>query len=98
MKSLFLLFALLTFVFLSATAQKVTLKGKMQFDRPVRMIFLSFSGGEDRITDSTKLVAGKFEFEEKITEPVIASLIVRFEPVTGEERPRVDGLQLFLEP
>jgi peroxiredoxin len=40
----------------------------------------------------------KFHFTAKVTEPTLANLMVRFEPVAGKDRPRVERMQLFIEP
>jgi peroxiredoxin len=97
MKKLFFLLALISFDWGSVSAQEVKLKGNLQFDKPVAMVYLYFSNGDTRVTDSSQLKNGKFKFIEQVKEPAMAVLRVRFEP-EDEGRPRMDGMQLFLEP
>lgn len=78
--------------------QKVYLKGKMHFSEPVEMIFLTYRLGDTRITDSTGLKNGKFEFNSILTEPTLATLSVRFKPADEKTKPRIERMSLFLEP
>jgi len=41
---------------------------------------------------------GKFHFTAKVTEPTPANLMARFASVAGQEKPRMVGMQLFMEP
>jgi peroxiredoxin len=97
MKKLLSLFTFSVLVF-SVNAQKANISGTMQFSQPVKMVYLSYVAGNERVTDSAKLQDNKFQFTEKIAEPTLANLMVRFEPVAGQERPRVDVMALFMEP
>jgi peroxiredoxin len=96
-KALFLL-TLSAFAFTSSNAQKANVTGIMHFSKPVQMIYLSYSAGDERVTDSTKLDNGKFHFTAMVKEPTLAMLMVRFEPVSGEQRPHIERMQLFMEP
>lgn len=98
MKKLLFLLTLSVFAFTSSKAQKANISGTMHFSEPVQMIYLSYSTGDDRVTDSTKPDNGKFHFTAKVAEPIPAMLMVRFAAVMGEERPRLERTQLFLEP
>jgi peroxiredoxin len=93
-----LFFFTFSVLFFSVNAQKANISGTMQFSQPVKMIYLSYVAGNERVTDSAKLQDNTFRFSEKIAEPTLANLMVRFELVPGQERPRVDVMQLFLEP
>ena len=97
MKKLLFLLSLSAFAFTS-DAQKANITGTMHFSEPVQMIYLSYSTGDDRVTDSTKPDNGKFNFTAKVAEPTSAMLMVRFAPVAGQERPRMERMQLFIEP
>jgi len=70
----------------------------MHFKERVQMVYLTYSAGDDRITDSTKLDKGKFHFTEKVTGPTLAILMARFEPAAGQLRPDYKRMQLFMEP
>ncbi len=98
MKNFLLFLSLSAFAFTSSTAQKVNITGTMHFSEPVQMVYLSFRAGDERITDSINLKNGKFHFTEKITEPTLATLMARFTPVADQQRPRVERMQLFMEP
>jgi len=97
MKKLLSLFTFSLFAF-SVNAQKANISGTMEFSQPVKMVYLSYIDGNERVTDSAKLQDNKFQFAEKIAEPTLANLMVRFEPVAGQERPRMDVMALFMEP
>jgi peroxiredoxin len=97
MKKLLFLLALSVIAF-SSKAQKVTIAGNAQFSAPVQMVYLSFRAGDEYITDSVKPVKNAFQFSEKVAEPTLASLRFRFAAAEKEERPRMEGMQLFLEP
>jgi len=98
MKKLLFLLTLSAFAFISSDAQKANITGTMHFSEPVQMIYLSYSTGGDRVTDSTKPNNGKFHFTADVAEPTAAMLMIRFEPVAGQERPHVERTQLFMEP
>ena len=98
MKKLSLLSTLVAFVALSAGAQSVTIRGKMEFTHPVKMVYLMYSNGTKRITDSTKLVNNHFQIKTKIVQPSVANLFVRFEPTAADTKAGGDGMQLFIEP
>lgn len=99
MKKISCLFLLPLLSFISVPKeQKVHLKGKMQFSQPVEKIFLTYRAGDDRITDSTELKNGKFEFHSLLTEPTLATLSVRFRPVDEKAKPRMERMSIFLEP
>jgi len=92
---------LIVFSLLSVSAKsqkKMHLKGDARFSAPVQMIYLSFRADGDLVTDSIKPVNNSFQFTEKISEPTLASLRFRFVKQENEERARVEGMQLFLEP
>ena len=97
MKKLLFLLALSVFAF-SSKAQKVTISGNTQFSEPVQMVFLSFRAGDDYVTDSMKPVKNSFQFSKKIAEPTLASLRFRFPAAENQDRPRMEGMQIFLEP
>jgi peroxiredoxin len=97
MKKLLFLFLLPAFAFM-APSKNVKLTGHMQFAEPVTMIYLSYRTADARVSDSTHLKNGKFQFKEKINEPTLAFLRVKFAQKEGQKRPRYEGMQLFMEP
>ena len=98
MKKLFLILLIPALCFFSNPPKPVTIHGQLKFSSPVQMVFLSYRIGDQSVKDSTMPVDGKFEFSGKIAEPVIASLYVRFAAKIDSEKPRFDGMQLFIEP
>lgn len=97
MKKLF--FAIILPAFAFATPPKpVRITGNLQLSQPVQMVFLSFREGDMTVQDSTKPIDGKFQFTGQLEEPVMASLVVRFEPKEGAGETEYDGVQLFIEP
>lgn len=98
MKKLLCLLVLPGFAFIAPPENEVKMKGKMTYAKPVDWVFLSYRADGALVRDSAKLKNGEFEFEKKIAEPVLASLIVRFEKQPGETRGQMDGMQIYLEP
>ena len=97
MKKFLFLFSIITFAVSSVSAQKAKINTTLQFSEPVDMVFLSYRLGDDNIMDSTKLVNNKATFSENVSDPVLATLMVRF--VSNEEgkRPRMDRMPVYLE-
>ncbi len=95
-----LLFFLITgaFSFTICHAQNVTLKGDLNFSDPIHKVYLTYRNGDDRVSDSAVLENGRFTFTEKINEPTLASLMLRFEPKKDAKQLRMDRMQIFLEP
>jgi peroxiredoxin len=87
-----------TFAFTGGAQKSMNLKGEIQFSAPAQMVYLSFRTGEEYVTDSMRPVNNSFKFTKKISEPTLANLRFRFEKQKDEERARVEGMQLFLEP
>ena len=98
MKKMFFI-ALSAFLVSSVSAQKkVTINGDLKFKQPVQKVFLAYKAGEERAIDSTDLVKGKFQFSIDIKDPYLAMLMVRFAPAQGEAQPKMERMQLYLEP
>ena len=98
MKKLFFLVSLSAFAFTSSKAQKANISGTLHLTEPVHTIYLSYVANGKRVTDSSKVKSGNFHFTEKVAEPTLAMLQVRFPASAGEERPRMEMKQLFIEP
>lgn len=98
MKKILFLFAITLFTTGSAFAQKSTIKAKMHFSDPVKMVYLMYRAGDENVRDSAELIKNKLTFKEKISEPTLANLMVRFELKEGEERPRIERIPVYLEP
>ena len=96
-KHLFIL-TLTAFAFTSSKAQKANITGTAHFSEPVHTIYLSYIAGGERLTDSSQITNGKFHFTEKVAEPTLGMLAVRFPAAAGEERPRLERTGLFMEP
>lgn len=79
-------------------AQDVTIKGKTTFQEPADVVYLMYASGGERVTDSAVIKDGAFSFHKKIEEPTLANLYVRFDAKEAGKRPRVDRLQLYIEP
>lgn len=79
-------------------SQKVVVEGYFDLKDEVQAIYLAYYANNQMVRDSTVIAKNNFRFEKEITEPVLSGLIFRFKQQTGEERPRFERLQLFLEP
>jgi peroxiredoxin len=98
MKKLLLLLLLPAFAFVQPPAKEVKIKGTMKLADPVQMVYLSYRTADGSVYDSVKLVNNEFKFEGKVSEPTLASIIVKFEPENEKARSRSERMQLFLEP
>jgi peroxiredoxin len=98
MKKLLFLLSLSAFAFTSSDAQKANITGTIHLPEPVHTIYLSYIAGGQRVTDSSKVANNEFHFAEKVAEPTLAVLSVRLSPAAGEERPRIERTELFMEP
>lgn len=97
MKKIVSAFLAVTLAF-TASAQDVTIKGKTSFEEPADKVFLRYRNEDERVRDSAEITNGTFTFHQEVTEPVLASLYVRFAPKEEGERPRTDRLQFYIEP
>lgn len=86
------------FAAFTLAAQEVTINGKTSFQEAADKVFLMFSNGGERVTDSAVIKDGAFSFREKVDEPTLARLYVRFAPEQEGQRPRMDMLPLYIEP
>ena len=99
MNKLLLSLILSLIAFIPVSFAQVTIKGDMLFPDRMQMVFLSYRSADgELVRDSLKPNDSKFLFTAKITEPTLGSLSIRFEPANGQPKPRMDGMQLFLEP
>ena len=73
------------------------LKGKLNLTRPVDKVFIYYRSGDQSINDSFTVKSGKFTYTNKIEEPVLATLQVKYLKGEGEARQKVETVPLFLE-
>ena len=92
-----LVFPVLSFI-IPPKLEKVNVKGIMQFTQPTEMVFLNYTLGYEKISDSVAIKNGKFEFNLKVAEPTLATLSVRFKAVDDKTKPRIEKMSLYLEP
>lgn len=98
MKKLVYLSAILFFSFKMPPPEKqAKIKGYMNLSKPVEWVYLNYRTASGSIRDSAKLSNGKFDFEVKIEEPVLANLWIYLEKAEGQ-RPKQDMVNVFLEP
>lgn len=97
MKKLFLATAIVGFVFTTAVGQQAKINGQAKFADPVKKMYLYYSKAGEQVTDSTNLRDGHFTFIEKVAEPSLATLVVRFDAKDSVTR-RPEGMQLYIEP
>ena len=88
-----------SFAFISSShAQNNIIEGNLQFNQPVRMIYLNYSGDGRNLKDSSTLINGKFRLSTEISRPTWALLSVVFEKTETEKNAKMERLQLFMEP
>ncbi|HMO31642.1 MAG TPA: TlpA disulfide reductase family protein [Lacibacter sp.] len=79
-------------------AQKIKILGKVTREQPVKMVYLNYEIGEERMRDSTKLKNGKFRFLIHTNEVVQANLMFHFDPEPGKKNPRIEMKSFYMEP
>ncbi len=98
MKKQFLSLAVLLFTISSASAQDVKITGNINLKEAPEKVFITYRNGDDRVNDSAEIKNGRFTFKQKLMEPVLANLSVRFPKKEADKRARTEAFQLFLEP
>src|SRR5215207_4190852 len=99
MKSLILfLLAAPLFVVAQTSAQEFKIKGDLKSFKPINKIYLVYRNGDNGVRDSFETKDGSFKFEGKVAEPLVAMLQVKYLQQAGEEKAKMETMQLFLEP
>jgi peroxiredoxin len=98
MYKLFLLFLLPTISFAQSGDKEFKLKGELKLNKPVDWVYLRYNSGDNSVSDSLKAKNGDFKFEGTITEPTVATLIVKFEKGSSENVAQRDFMPILLEP
>ncbi|MEO9022865.1 MAG: TlpA disulfide reductase family protein [Ginsengibacter sp.] len=98
MKKTFLFLLLPVFSFANPPIKGETIKGHAQFKDAVHMVYLNYRNADKLVKDSSLLKEGRFEFKAAISEPTLATLYVRFVNTDENGRPKMDGMQIFMEP
>ena len=98
MKKLILLLFIPGFSFGNPPAKGETIKGRAQFKDAVHMVYLNYRTTDKLVKDSSLLKNGRFKFKADISEPTLATLYVTFENTAENGKPRMDAMQIFLEP
>jgi peroxiredoxin len=93
----FFFLLLLPVLSIAQSPKEFELKGQLNLVKPVDWVYLRYVSGEENITDSVQPKNGAFKFKGNITEPVVASFIIKFKQ-QADEKPQRDFIQLFLEP
>ncbi len=98
MKNLLFLIAIPFLAFIDPPLKEVKIKGTLELTKPVQWVYLTYRAGDVTINDSVQLDNGKFKLETKISEPVLASISVRYESKEANVKPQTERIPVFLEP
>lgn len=98
MKKTFLFLLIPAFSFANPPKKGEIIKGHAQFKDAVHMVYLNYRYADKLVKDSAGLKDGHFEFKAAISEPTLATLYVKFENADENSRPRIDAMQIFMEP
>ncbi|MBS1738483.1 MAG: redoxin domain-containing protein [Bacteroidetes bacterium] len=93
-------FMLLTgclFLGLGLFAQKTKITGTAKYKEPVKKVFLNYRENDKTITDSAELKNGTFSFSGNLTQPTLATIMVRFDPKDSAIR-KPEYRQFYFEP
>lgn len=81
-----------------AQSKEFKLKGQLNKNKPVEWIYLRYGSGDRLVNDSLRPDNGSYKFEGTITEPMPATLIVKYPKASGEQMAKREMLPVFLEP
>jgi peroxiredoxin len=97
MKKILLATTIIGFVFTNAVGQQAKINGQVRFKDPVKKVYLYYTKAGERVTDSTNLKGDQFTFTERVAEPSLATLVVRFDAKDNVTR-QPDAMQFYIEP
>ncbi len=78
-------------------AQKTKITGTIKYKEPVKKVMLNYRENDKNVTDSAEVKNGIFSFSRNISQPTLATLVVRFEKKDSTTR-RPEYRQFYLEP
>ena len=81
-----LLALLLPVAAFAQNAKEFKVKGTLKLNQPAEWLYLRYMSGDKVVMDSLQPKDGEYKFEGQITEPVLASLTVKYAPQAGEEK------------
>jgi len=81
----------------AAQAQQFTLKGSLTAAETPEKAYLYYVNEGERVIDSTDIEAGKFTLTNKLSEPGMATLRIKFKPATPDAKVRYDMLPIFMD-
>ncbi len=94
-----MLLVLPTVVFANGPGGEVKIKGEIDKRNMIDWVYLSYRTADGSVYDSAKVSDQKFKFEKDIAEPLLATLIFKFQSVNGAESASKSlRLNVFLEP
>ncbi|WP_295120603.1 TlpA disulfide reductase family protein [uncultured Chitinophaga sp.] len=83
---------------LGAMAQKdFTLRGKVGKKSAPAMMYLSYSKGSEKVSDSVLLKNGSFSFTGKLDNPVMATLVLKHDTAKIKKYADIDHLMFYIE-
>ncbi|MEO5501882.1 MAG: TlpA disulfide reductase family protein [Ginsengibacter sp.] len=94
-KFLFLLTCM--FTGMGLFAQKTQITGKIKYKEPVKKVMINYRENDKTVTDSADVKNGIFSFSTNISQPTLATLMVRFEHKDSTTR-RPEYRQFYFEP
>ena len=83
---------------LAQNAKEFKLKGNIKTSQPVDWVYLRYGSGDQLVNDSLQPKDGEYKFEGKVVEPTMAMLSFKYVQQPGQEKPKREAYQLFLEP
>jgi peroxiredoxin len=98
MKSIFLFLFLIPALAFAQSPKEVKVKGKLNSFRPVDWVYITYRTPDNTVTDSFQMKGTKFTYKAKIAEPVLATVRVKYVPLSPDVKPKLESAPLFLEP
>ena len=93
-----LFFLLLPLAAFSQNGKEFKVKGSLKTTQPADWVYLRYMSGDKPVMDSLQPDKDEYKFEGEITEPGVATLIVKYKLQAGEEKARREMYNIFLEP
>ncbi len=93
-----LLLLLLPVTALAQNGKEFKIKGNLNLNRQADWVYLRYMSGDKSVIDSVQPKNGEYKIEGQISEPVLATLMVKYLPQEGEDKPKRETYQLFMEP
>jgi peroxiredoxin len=82
----------------SLFSQVVNIEGRIESKRVVQHVQLNYTTGKINVSDSSTAVGGRFQFVHNLDEVVKATLIILYQPESGEKKVPRELISFYIQP